>query len=164
MLAEPCSHIRRMKIATLIGFVVFPALAIAASMKAIEYERHEFRGEPERRSAELQVFVYDIPYFGACGIFPPFHILNEIFRSGGSEGGMSPGATWQPFQLSSEEYDRLVQEISELDPGSLGDAARYTRVKYAFDPGFDAIQDHVSWLLAVCEKYRDSYRQRQGGA
>jgi len=153
-----------MKIVTLIGFLLFSALAVAAGMKTVDYERHEFRGEPERRSAELSVFVYDIPYFGACGIFPPLHIANEIFQSGGSEGGMSPGATWQSFQISSKEYEGLVQVIDNLDPMSLGDEARYTWVKYEFDPSFDHIQSWESWLLAVCEKHRDSYHQRQSGA
>ena len=130
----------------------------------MEYERHEFRGEPEPRSAELSVFVYDIPYFGACGIFPPIHIINEIFQSGGSEGGMSPGATWKPFRISSKEYKSLVQAINNLDPKSLGDEARYTWVKFEFDRSFDHVQSWGNWLFAVCEKHRNSYHQRQSGA
>ena len=132
-------------------------------MNNIEYDRHEFRGDPEHRSAELSVLVYDIPHFGACGIFPPLHIANEIFLSGGSQGGMSPGATWQPFELSRAEYKELVQAIGDLDPKSLGNRARYTRVKYDFDSSFDSIQAWESWLRAVCKKHRDAYLRRQGG-
>lgn len=133
-------------------------------MKIVEYERHEFHGEPEQRKAELSVFVYDIPYFGACGIFPPLHVVNQIFQSGGSEGGMSPGATWQPFKISSNDYQRLVEAITNLDPRSLGESARYAWVKYELDSSFDHIPDWESWLLSVCEKHRDSYHQRQSGA
>ena len=131
-------------------------------MKTVDYERHEFHGEPERRTAELAVLVYDIPSFGACGIFPPLHIANEIFSSGGFQGGMSPGATWPPFELTSAEYQELVEIIQVLDPKRLGDQARYTSVKFELDSRFDHIQDWGSWLLAVCEKHRDSYHWRQG--
>lgn len=126
----------------------------------VDYERHEPHAEPERRSAELAVFVYDIPYFGACGIFPPFHIINEIFQFGGAQGGMSPGATWQPFQLSQKEYKKLEQAIKDLNPQSLGEKARYTRVKFEFDSNFDHIKRWEPWLFAVCEKHRESYHQK----
>lgn len=129
-------------------------------MKVIDYERHEPHGESERRRAELPIFVYDIPYFGACGIFPPFHIINEIFQSGGAQGGMGPGATWQPFKLNSLEYEQLVKTVNALDPKSLGDKARYTWVKFEFDSDFDHIRRWEPWLFAVCEKHRESYHRR----
>jgi hypothetical protein len=98
--------------------------------------------------------VYDIPYFGPCGIFPPFHIINQYFASGGSQGGMSPGATWEPFEISELEYLDLVATIMELDPALLGDSARYTEVKFRIDHSFDVIQDRIEWLQGVCEKHR----------
>ena len=140
----------------LLGSVV----AYGAGMRVVEYERHEFHGEPEKRNAELSVFVYDIPYFGACGIFPPFHIANEIFQSGGSQGGMSPGATWEPFQLKKDEYDKLVNIIRTLNPGTLGDKARYKWMKFEFDSSFDHIAKWDKWLFSVCEKHRDSYHRK----
>ena len=153
-----------MKFLILIFIFIFPLSTLSSGMKSVEYERHEFHGDPEHRSAELSVLVYDIPFFGACGVFPPFHITNEIFQSGGSEGGMSPGATWQPFELNQAEYEELVQVIEGLDPKSLGDRARYTWVKYEFDSSFDHIEGWEAWLMAVCEKHRNSYLKRQGGA
>ena len=152
----------RMRLLVAIFTLVLPLCSLGIGMKTVEYDRHEFRGDPEHRSAELPVLVYDIPYFGACGIFPPFHIANEIFLSGGSQGGMSPGATWQPFELSRAEYEELVQAIEDLDPKSLGDRARYTRVKFDFDSSFDSIQAWESWLRAACKKHRDAYLRRQG--
>ncbi|MCP5305504.1 MAG: hypothetical protein H6953_08650 [Chromatiaceae bacterium] len=147
-----------------ISIAVCCSVVIGADMMNIEYERHEFHGEPERRHAELSVLVYDIPYFGACGIFPPLHIANQIFRSGGSQGGMSPGATWRPFDVSQAEYEALLHTIERLDPGTLGEQARYTRVKFERDADFDQIPDWESWLMAVCEKHRDNYLRRQGGS
>jgi hypothetical protein len=78
-------------------------------MRTIKFQRHEFHEEkPEDREAPLFVIVYDVPYFGACGIFPPFHITNQFFASGGSRVGMSPGATWEPFTITEAEYFELV--------------------------------------------------------
>ncbi|HHH49429.1 MAG TPA: hypothetical protein ENK52_00440 [Saprospiraceae bacterium] len=130
-------------------------------MRIIEYQRHEFHSDPEYRKSKMSIFVYDIPYFGACGIFPPFHIINEIFQTGGSQGGMSPGATWQPFQIEQDEYDELVQTIKTLDPETLGDNARYTWVKFEFDSSLYYITEWEKWRFAVCNKHRDSYHKRQ---
>ena len=139
-------------------------VAYGSGMRVIEYERHEFHGVPEKRIAELSTFVYDIPYFGACGIFPPFHIANQIFQSGGFIGGMSPGATWEPFRLTKDEYDKLVNAIKILDPETLGEKARYKWVKFEFDSSFDHIAKWEKWLLSVCEKHRDSYHRKLPGA
>ncbi len=131
-----------------------------AAEPIIHYERHEFHyPDPEPRTAALSVFVYDIPYFGACGIFPPFQIASQVFSSGGSQGGMSPGATWQPFSISQEEYNDLVERVRRTDPTSLKGKARYTMLKFGFDSQFDGIQDRFSWLTAVCEKHRDEYHR-----
>ena len=132
-------------------------------MRTIEYIRYELHGDPEQRKAELATFVYDIPYLSACGIFPPFHILNQIFETGGSEGGMSPGATWEPFSISEEEYRLLAKALVKLDPDSLQDTARYTFVNFEFDPEFDHLPDWDAWLTKICNKHRDAYHTRRSG-
>ena len=83
-------------------------------------------------------------------------IANEIFSTGGFEGGMSPGATWQPFEISSTEYEALVNVIRVLYPKSLGDQARYARVKYELDSSFDNIRERQRWVAAVCRKHGDA--------
>lgn len=134
-------------------------------MKVITYQRHEHTWPgPEERTASLDVFVYDVPYLAACAVFPPFHLLNERLMSGGSQGGMSPGATWEPFRLTEEEYLELASALGELDPITLGDGARYHLVKYIFDPEFDHIQDQFEWSTAVSDKYREDFFRRQAEA
>src|SRR5687767_13727051 len=88
-----------------------PSLAIEAKLRRVRYVRHEFPGRTAKREDSLLVLVYDIPYFGACGVFPPLHLLNQLLLRGGSQGGMSPGATWQPFSLSEQEYQDLVEAV-----------------------------------------------------
>ncbi len=132
-------------------------------MKTIDYKRHELHGNPEEKRAKISTFVYDIPYFGACGIFPPLHILNQIFETGGFQGGMSPGTTWAPFTINEKEYGRLIDIITRLDPKTLDDKARYTFIKFDFDPAFDHLEDWEAWITAVCEKHRDAYHARRSG-
>lgn len=146
-------------------------------LRQVEYVRHEFHGEPEPMRNSLLAFVYDIPYFGACGVFPPFHLLNQMLRRGGSQGGMSPGATWEPFELSDAEYRQLVAAVMAIPPESLRARARYAHVQFVFDPEFDGdrasypihpgthkqhqvppeLDEYVAWLSAVCGKHRSRH-------
>jgi len=134
-------------------------------MRRIKYRRYEFHDpDPEERKAPLFAFVYDVPYLGCCGIFPPRHILNWILEQGGSTGGMGPGATWEPFSVDQQEYDELWSILDTLDPQSLGETARYTIVKFKRDSTFDHITDWREWIHAVAEKHRDTYRRVMQGS
>src|SRR5690349_5190456 len=86
-------------------------------LKNIPYKRHAYlgRSRSEVRKGALLTLLYDIPYFGACGIFPPLHILNQILLSGGGDGGMSPSASWKPFSISEAEYATLVDSVAAYD-------------------------------------------------
>jgi len=132
-------------------------------MRTISYEQHEFHGTPERLSAELPAFVYDIPYFGACGIFPPHHIINEIFESGGAEGGMGPGTTWEPFHVSEAEYKELVTAIKNLNPKTLSEDIRFREVKFEFDGEFDSEASREKWMHKVCARHREAWQKKMRG-
>lgn len=123
----------------------------------IHYVRYEFLHPPEPTSASLLIMVYDIPYFGACGVFPPYPIINQIFAEGGSDGGMSPGATWDPFQINQETYQALLNQVRHTDPQSLKGLARYCFIQFWEDPSFDYIQDRMTWLARACKKHRERY-------
>lgn len=45
----------------------------------IDYLRHEYHSGPEAARGTLLSLVYDIPYFSGCGVFPPHHVINQIF-------------------------------------------------------------------------------------
>lgn len=132
-------------------------VSISEKLRMIEYTRHEFHGEPQECKASLVNFVYDIPYFSACGIFPPFHIINQIFDSGGGQGGMGSGAIWKPFKIEKEEYDGLVKAIKDSDIKEIEKKSRYARVPMKFDSSYDHIADRIQWVSEVCKKYRDTY-------
>ncbi len=44
-----------------------PSQNVEDRLRRVCYVRHEFHGEPEEQVHSLLAFVYDIPYFGACG-------------------------------------------------------------------------------------------------
>ncbi len=124
---------------------------------SISYLQHEYRDDPRETKGSLLVLVYDIPYFSGCGVFPPLHVINQIFSSGGGDGGMSPGASWSPFRIDLGTYSSLVDQVRKTDPARLRDRARYTFVKYFEDHTFDSIEDQFDWADATCRKYRNWY-------
>lgn len=125
----------------------------------IFYVRHEPHPGPEEFTGNLLSFVYDIPYFGACGVFPPFHVINQQFAAGGSDGGMSPGASWPSFAIDKQTYDELLSQVRETDPESLKGKSRYLFVKFIEDSSFDSIQDWMDWYEAACKKHREWYHR-----
>ena len=125
--------------------------------ESFEYYRHEFRLEPELTKGNLLSFVYDVPYFGACGVFPPLHIANQIFMTGGGDGGMSPGASWKAFQLNETTHSKLLNLVKNTNPKSLKEKSRYIGVKYIEDQSFDHLHNHYVWLEAVCNKHRERF-------
>ena len=129
-----------------------------SNLRVIKYAREEFHGEDEACEGTLLTFVYDIPYFSACGVFPPLHIVNEVFASGRSGGGMSPGASWEPFTISEEEYHALVKAVREAPVSELKPYARYADLQMKFDHEFDSIGDRMAWMKTVCDKHRDGWQ------
>lgn len=126
-------------------------------MKKITYTRTEFDERDKTVENDLLAFVYDVPYFGACGIFPPFHIINQFFLSG---GGMKPGATWEPFKITEEEYIELAEGLASAVPEDVKGRARYGDIAFEFDKEFDGIERWDEWIAVVCDKHRDNYRQK----
>jgi len=126
-------------------------------LRTIRYEREEFHGDPEVCEASLLMFVYDIPYFDACGVFPPFHIINEIFSRGRAGGGMSPGTKWEPFTISQDEYDDLLAAVKSTPLEQIRPYARFVLVPWKFDPSFDHIPTRAQWSKAVCGKHLHSW-------
>jgi hypothetical protein len=61
----------------------------------------------------LADFVADIPYFLTFNLIPPLSVMNEEFRSGEHDAGMSGGCVWEPFAISEEEFRELVQELQD---------------------------------------------------
>jgi hypothetical protein len=153
-----------------------PIHELERKLRTVHYVRYGGpRDEPQTFENSLLAFIYDIPDFGACGVFPPLHLLNHFLNQGDSEGGMSPGASWKPFELSLTEFHDLVQAVKTVPVESLRSRARYAHVQFTFDPEFDGppeswparspaerwfatlppdLRAYVAWMNAVCDKHR----------
>lgn len=129
--------------------------------QGISYLRHDPHDEPEKVDGTLLALVYDIPYFAACGVFPPLHVANQWFADGGGDGGMGPGASWEPFTISPETYTQLALQIEKTDPSTFHDSAEIFRMKFIFDTSFDHVQARFAWSKVVCDKHRDEFFKRQ---
>ncbi len=130
-------------------------------MRVVKYTRHEFHYEPEEREAILSTFVYDVPHLIVFAVFPPLHILNQVLTTGGSQGGMSPGATWEPFELANLEYEELLCSLQQQNMEQLRNGARYARFPCVTDSSLSQIPNRFDWVRAISEKYRAAYLERQ---
>ena len=135
--------------------------------REIRYERYEFHAhENTVHTGTLLTLVYDIPYFYACGVFPPMHIANQIFLRGTAGGGMSPGTKWEPFTLSEDEYTDLAEAVRRTPVSEINPYARYAFLPMKFDHRFDNISEWEGWFAAACKEHRDAWHAdlRKAGA
>ena len=125
-------------------------------MKTVKYQIWEFpEHKPHNRKALLSVFIYDVPYLLACHkVLPPLYHLNSVFKSGGSTGGMGPGATWKPFEISEGDYKELVAELPKSDLNEIKKYSRFAEDRAIIDKSFDHIKDYFEWRKAVADKYK----------
>jgi hypothetical protein len=132
-----------------------------SDLRRIQYERdHGPHRELELHEGSLLTFVYDIPYFPPCGIFPPFHILNQFFALGHGGGGMGPGAEWEPFSVNAEEYRALVEALKATPLAEVNPSARYAWRVPEFDASLDHIENFMEWLIAACQKHGKKGREK----
>jgi hypothetical protein len=70
------------------------------------------------KHGSLTELLFDMPTLGhalqGARLIPPLRILNELLMQGVSEAGMSGGCRWKPFQISSSEYNELVEDLLTL--------------------------------------------------
>ena len=132
----------------------------SSELRQLTYERYEYLGQGNTvLTANLLIFVYDIPHFDACGIFPPLHIANQIFITGKAGAGMGPGTSWEPFAISEEEYTALLEEVQNTPISEIKPHARYAFVAMRFDSAFDHIEERRDWFQAVCNKHRAAWHE-----
>jgi len=70
---------------------------------------------------------------------------------------MSPGTTWEPFELDEGEYSQLVEAVKSTPVSEIEPYSRFAHIQYQFDNSFDEIEDFTEWFFAVCEEYRDNW-------
>lgn len=125
-------------------------------MRVVNYKTHwSYRGRSVKRQAVLSQFVFDIlNLMNTTGVIPPLVVLNSVLETGGSSGGMSPGTTWKPFEITEEEYKELVKELLEVDLSSIRANHPYIYFnRIIVDEELNQYTDHISWLKESHSKY-----------
>ena len=122
-------------------------------MREIKYLRHEFHHKAEKRLEPLQYFVLDIPYLFITGVIPPLTVLNGVLGRGGSDGGMGPGASWEPFTLTETEYTELVEELLTQDTTVAAKYARFVPKELQEDVSLHHHSNFIHWLRAAKVKH-----------
>ena len=68
---------------------------------------------------------------------------------------MSPGASWDSFEISDQEYSQVLSTILHPNLEKLRQNARFAWNPMRIDSDFDEIQERFEWMQAVCNKHRD---------
>lgn len=92
-------------------------------MQTVGYEhfhRGTLGGTLERISVADLLRRY--PYLLTGGLVPPIGVVNEVLCSGGFDAGLSGAARWEPLELSTEEYEAVVEDL--VSEGRLGKTLR----------------------------------------
>lgn len=110
------------------------------------------------KAAEMPLweFFFALPYFNSihCGIIPPIKHLNTFLMKG-SFGEDK----WNPFEVSNEEYETLVEQLLNPDY-SITINPFYAWQKYQVDIGLANCVDYEQWQQKIKEKYQYAYNQR----
>ena len=73
---------------------------------------------------------------------------------------MSPGANWEPFTITSEEYTQLVEAIESTPLDAIKPHAHYAFAKPIFDHELDGLQEYFTWVMAAGAKHGARYRKK----
>ena len=123
----------------------------------VNYQQHEFhQPNPTNCDAPLTEFVLDVPYLVFLGVIPPLYILNEVLKTGGGDGGMSPGTSWTSFAIAEEKYEALVSALVSLDLKKLRrrGTIRFVPDRIIIDESLHNERTHISWVKRVSDNYR----------
>jgi hypothetical protein len=124
-------------------------------VKKIKYIVYDLAGE-ESRAATASSFLLEIPELMMFGVIAPFGVTNQILKGGKSGGGMSPGVEWDPFEITKEEYQEIIDDILGRSKQGHLPGPHGTTLKKAFvDKEFDDYTEWVTWMKDVTKKYSD---------
>ena len=129
--------------------------------KIIEYQRCWSMEEEVKVSNELYALLLDYPYSFPYAnqeknirIIPSKEVINELLKSGGSHGGMSPGCIWNGFEINDSEYYELVRKLLSLNFEKIIDKHFYAPKKLIIDKELNkAYSSPIEWKKQQTLKY-----------
>ena len=123
-------------------------------MQTIEYTVTELHGADGQCCGTVADLMLDAHMIPPCGLIPPFRVVAALIRSGGSRGGMSPGCTWLPFELSEDEYSRAIARLESLTPDEVRGRHRDAHIVGEIQPDYSApdTDDYQTWLDSLVQR------------
>jgi hypothetical protein len=122
-------------------------------MKKIKYTVFDLAGE-ETKETTLNNFFLEIHALIMHGVIAPFAVAKQIFNLGNAGGGMSPGVKWEPFEISNEEYEEIIKDITDrLKQGNIPGPHGTQIEKVIVDKEFDNYTEWTTWIKDVAKKY-----------
>ena len=113
----------------------------------VRFKLHPPVGDPGHWThAALPEFLLSLPYLfllhGGEQPIPPLAVVNEVFKSGKWDAGMSGGCEWKPFEISAHEYSELVQAL-----------AAHPRYHFVHDDDVADVKSLRQWRGKVLSKH-----------
>jgi len=111
----------------------------------VRFKRHDAIGPPGAWThGTLLEFLFALPTVLRPGPnrqpVPPLAVLNDVFRSGARDAGMSGACEWKPFEIDETDYRSLVDELVTM-------------------PGYDFVEDLTLESRAAKDWMSESFRK-----
>ena|SRR5258708_6216749 len=109
------------------------------------------------RVAPLWAFIFELGYFNAmnCGLVPPRECLNSFLKT-----GRSAEASWEPFEIDTEEYAALEAQLLNPDLSALSKYSMHGWQTFTRDPALDQYDDLAQWQAKAREKHLQAWQQQ----
>jgi hypothetical protein len=129
-------------------------------MKIIKYKQTEWLMPwkwPKKNP--LYRFILDIPYALYFSVVPSREALNEVLRVGQAGGGMGEGLVWQPFEITPDEYEAVLNAWREFDLRKVIGAKKseIPDLAFIFDDEIMAIPHHLDYVRRSSAKYESHF-------
>jgi hypothetical protein len=109
-------------------------------------------GAPTRKRGTLADLLEAIPYVLFARLVPPWHVVNDLLRSGGSDAGMSGACTWEPFEINRSAWADLARGLATLPPKR--------RCELVEPPDWvQTVEDWHAWIMIFKYGLPDEYRE-----
>jgi hypothetical protein len=109
-------------------------------------------GDPTRKRGTMADLLEAVPYLLVARLVPPWHVVNDLLRSGGSDAGMSGACTWEPFEITRAEWAELARELAARPPKR--------RCTFVEPPDWvQTFEDWHAWIMIFKYGLPDEYRE-----
>ena len=126
-------------------------------MKEICYKKTEFLLPWKwRKKNLLHRFILDIPYALYFPVVPSENALNEVLLKGAAGGGMGTGLIWDPFEMTTDEYNSVLDEWKNFDLREIPQK-NVIATSFIFDEEIMSIPHHLDYLKRSREKFKPRF-------